>query len=173
MSNEVGHKRVYLDTSYLYELVMKRHTQKSDDVARVVEKSIYNAQNYHYQIVIPQIAVGEVFATLPEDIVGQQELVSVLNVLWTTLEDLLGKDFNGLLPMTGEGIEILKCIKEYEDRLDPTDTIIIAQAASDPSSETLLTLDKAIINSTGLRKFVQELVKKGKRKTSLTFREHL
>ncbi len=167
-----SHKRVYLDTSYLYEIVKKRFTQKSDDVSRVVEQSIYNARG-KYQIVIPQIAVGEVFAKLPKLIENQREPINALSKLWMSIEELLGEDFNGLLPITYEGLAILKDIKDYDYRIEPTDIVIIAQAASDPQSEYLLTLDRYILSSKWLRNFVDELSEKRKREISLKFQQSL
>jgi len=170
---ENSRKRVYLDTSYLYQIVMKRFTKKSDDFSRQVEQSIYNAERQNYQIVIPQIAVGEIFAKLPKHIKGQQDLINMLNSLWTSLEKLLNKEFSGLLPIMYKGIDIVQRIKEYENRLEPTDIVIIAQAASDPCSDALLTLDKKITESKGLREFINELMNDGERTAPLRFLECL
>jgi len=93
----------------------------------------------------------------------------MLNSLWTSLEKLLNKEFSGLLPIKYKGIDILQRIKEYENRLEPTDIVIIAQAASDPCSDALLTLDRKITESKGLRKFIKELMNDGERTAPLRF----
>ena len=174
MGNDESRKeRVYLDTSYLYKLIEKRVTQKGDEVSQDVQDSIAQAKKY-YQIVIPQIVVGEFFAKFSKLIENQQNPIDSLNKFLGTLEEILGSNFNGLLPITRDAIIVLKDIMEYyDDRIDPTDMVIIAQAATDQFSKILLTLDTKILLSKGLRDFVEELQKNGKRTTPLEFKDTL
>ncbi len=174
MGNDESRKeRVYLDTSYLLELIKKRVTQKGGDAIPDVQRSITRAKK-NYQIVIPQIVVGEFFAKLPERIEYQQNQLDFLNKFLDTLHEILGSNFDGLLPITRDAIIVLKDMMEYyDDRIEPTDMVIIAQAATDQFSKILLTLDSKILFSKGLRDFVEELQKNGKRTTPLEFRNAL
>ncbi len=162
MGNDESRKeRVYLDTSYLLELIKKRVTQKGGDAIPDVQRSITRAKK-NYQIVIPQIVVGEFFAKLPGRIDYQQNQLDFLNKFLDTLHEILGSNFDGLLPITYHALIVLKDIMNYDNRIDPTDMVIIAQAATDQFSKILLTLDSKILSSKGLRDFVEELQKKWK-----------
>jgi hypothetical protein len=150
-------KRVYLDTSYLIPIIKKRVTDKSDEKSK---RSMYRARD-KYKIIIPQIVVGELFAKLPElmknltDEAHEHKVAKVVSTLIGVLEDYTDEEFIGLMPINREAIDISLKIIEYENRIDPTDSLLVAQAAADPHSEYLLTFDKKILESKGIRTFIK------------------
>jgi hypothetical protein len=171
-------KRVYLDTSYLIPIINKRVTGKSDVESSIAERSVYRAQK-RYQIIIPQIVVGELFAKLPElmknltDEAHHLKVAKVVSSLIGVLEDYTGEEFIGLIPINREAIDISLKIVEYENRItDPTDSLLVAQAAADPHSKYLLTFDDKIL-SEGIRDFIKKLMDDGVRSNKLEITDEL
>jgi hypothetical protein len=172
-------KRVYLDTSYLIPIIKKRVTDKSDEKSSIVERSMYRARD-KYKIIIPQIVVGELFAKLPElmknltDEAHQLEVAKLVSSLIGVLEDYTGEEFIGLIPINRGAIDISLRIVEYESRItDPTDSLLVAQAVADPHSEYLLTFDRDILQSNGIRTFIKNLVDDGVRSYELKITDEL
>jgi hypothetical protein len=165
-------KRVYLDTSYLIPIIKKRVTDKSDEKSSIVERSMYRARD-KYKIIIPQIVVGELFAKLPElmknltDEAHEHKVAKLVSSLIGVFEDYTGEEFIGLMPINREAIDISLKIVEYENRIDPTDSLLVAQAAADPHSEYLPTFDKKILESKGIRTFIKKLMDDGVRGNKL------
>ena len=171
-------KRVYLDTSYLIPIIKKRVTDKSDEKSSIVERSMYRARE-KYKIIIPQIVVGELFAKLPElmknltDEAHEHKVAKLVSSLIGVFEDYTGEEFIGLMPINREAIDISLKIVEYEDRIDFTDVLLVAQAAVDPQSEYLLTFDGGILKSTGISTFINKLVDDGVRSYELKITDEL
>jgi hypothetical protein len=171
-------KRIYLDTSYLIPIIKKRVTDKSNDESSIVERSMYRAKD-NYKIIIPQIVVGELFAKIPElmknltDEAHQLKVAKVVSSLIGVFEDYTGEEFIGLIPINREAIDMSLKIIEYEDRIDFTDILLVAQAAVDPQSEYLLTFEGKILESTGIRTFINKLVDDGVRSLELKIQDEL
>jgi len=171
-------RRIYLDTSYLIPIIKKRVTDKSDDESSVAERSMYRARD-NYKIIIPQIVVGELFAKLPElmknltDEAHEHNVAKLVSSLIGVFEDYTGEEFIGLMPINREAIDISLKIVEYEDRIDFTDVLLVAQAAVDPQSEYLLTFDGGILKSTGISTFINKLVDDGVRSYELKITDEL
>jgi predicted nucleic acid-binding protein len=90
------------------------------------------------------------------------------------LEDYTGEEFIGLIPINREAIDISLRIVEYESRItDPTDSLLVAQAVADPHSEYLLTFDRDILQSNGIRTFIKNLVDDGVRGYELKITDEL
>jgi hypothetical protein len=81
------------------------------------------------------------------------KVAKLVSSLIGVFEDYTGEEFIGLMPINREAIDISLKIVEYENRIDPTDSLLVAQAAADPHSEYLLTFDDKILQSEGIRDF--------------------
>jgi hypothetical protein len=88
------------------------------------------------------------------------------------LEDYTGEEFIGLMPINREAIDISLKIVKYENRIDPTDSLLVAQAAADPYSKYLLTFDDKIL-SEGIRDFIKKLMDDGVRSNKLEITDEL
>ncbi len=159
-------------------IIKKRVTDKSDEKSSIVERSMYRARD-KYKIIIPQIVVGELFAKLPElmknltDEAHEHKVAKLVSSLIGVFEDYTGEEFIGLMPINREAIDISLKIVEYEDRIDFTDVLLVAQAAVDPQSEYLLTFDGGILKSTGISTFINKLVDDGVRSYELKITDEL
>jgi len=162
----------------LIPIIKKRVTGESDEKSSIVERSMYRARD-KYKIIIPQIVVGELFAKLPElmknltDEAHQLKVAKLVSSLIGVFEDYTGEEFIGLMPINREAIDISLKIVEYEDRIDFTDVLLVAQAAVDPQSEYLLTFDGGILKSTGISTFINKLVDDGVRSYELKITDEL
>jgi hypothetical protein len=138
---------------------------------------MYRARD-KYKIIIPQIVVGELFAKIPElmknltDEAHQLKVAKVVSSMIGVLEDYTGEEFIGLMPINREAIDISLKIVEYENRIDPTDSLLVAQAAADPHSKYLLTFDDKIL-SEGIRDFIKKLMDDGVRSNKLEITDEL
>jgi hypothetical protein len=175
---KTSQKGVYLDTSYLIPIINKRVTGKSDEESSIAERSAYRARD-KYKIIIPRIVVGELFAKLPEliknltDEAHEHKVAKLVSSLIGVFEDYTDGEFIGLIPINREAIDISLKIVEYENRIDPTDSLLVAQAAADPHSEYLLTFDKKILESKGIRTFIKKLMDDGVRGNKLKITDEL
>ena len=161
-------QRVYLDTSCLFSI--------DGDVEQTVQKLLYRLERSNIDIIIPQTVLGEIMAVTLRDtqhMQRDQKIQKIVEILIKTL-DKYNIDAKHCLPPPQErtdknrsAIDIAFNLMKNDEYLDPTDTLILAQALADPESTHLYTTDSVLIESTEVEKINQELKMNGMRKTIL------
>jgi predicted nucleic acid-binding protein len=128
--------RVYLDSNILLSTIVGRASERRSS------QSIIERLSTHYDVVIPQIVIAEVFSKILID-----------NNIFLKLRDISNVILNIINPSTcipNASKEVYKLaleIIENDDRIDICDATIVAQAILDSEADILLTFDRKILRS--------------------------
>ena len=150
--------RVYLDTWLLRALVSDQGHERGD-AKHELSKLVSNS----FEVVVPQIALGEAFATIMRDY--SDNLAEAHNKLIKLHDDLkLVIDSRTCLPSpTILSLQYAQEMKNEDSNLRETDLLIVSQALVDPESQRLLTADRDLLDSMVITNKEQELRDSGNR----------
>lgn len=137
--------RVYLDTWLLRALISKE--SKKEEVRREVTRLRSNS----FDVIVPQIVLGEAFGTIMRDYDNPNEVRSILNKLYDHLRRMMDTPGSCIPPVTVDIMEKAKELKKADSYLGDTDIIIVAQALLDRTSQRLLTADTKLTSSTVIK----------------------
>ena len=154
--------KVYLDTWVVRGLVAKKRAEQNE-VERMVRRLRYNV----FEVVIPQIALGEAFAVIVRDYDETREADRALCKIRKELSFLPLSAKKGMPPLTLEIVQKAQELQEADTYLQDTDAIIAAQALLDPTSQRLLTHDKSLLRSSAIVNMEEKMRENGERSEEL------
>ncbi|MGI0027085.1 MAG: PIN domain-containing protein [Nitrosopumilaceae archaeon] len=152
--------RVYLDTWYLTSLVATKSSERAD------AKSLLSKMKYGYEIVVPQVALGEVFAVIVKKYTDPNEINNKLSKLCDDLFSVVNPK-TCLSPISNEVLNCAVELQKKDDQIKNTDLMIIAHALTDPRSSRLLTSDRKMLDSSAIPEMELRLRTEGKREIEL------
>lgn len=134
--------KIYLGTWFLRAFVSRKSSKRSD-----VMPDFKKLQSNSFEAVIPQIVLGEAFATIMRGYDEPNSAYTVLKKLYEMLHKII--DSGSCIPtITVDIIEKAKKLKKDDSRLKDTDAIITAHALLNSDSQKLLTaVDTTMLNS--------------------------
>ena len=160
----MGISRAYLDSNYLLAVVLER-PEKAD-----AERLLYTLSKGGFEVFVPQIVLGE---TVSKILTRGKDAPRLLDRLVRTLERY-GIDARSSLPPAPKGaFAIMEELRKMDERLDATDTMIMAQVMADPDSKFLFTKDKKMIYSKEVKEHEQKLRSRGVRNEKLQIIAHI
>ena len=113
---------MYIDTYYLLEMVLK------GDKKHDAEKILYKARKGSFELVVPQIVLGEAVSKILK---RGKDARRLMGRLVDTIEKY-GIDVNVCLaPVAKSAFEIMEEVRRRDPRLDGTDLAILAHALAD------------------------------------------
>ena len=154
----MGISRVYPDTYYLLEIVFKGH-KKHD-----AEKILYKASKGSFEIVVPQIVLGE---TVSKILKRGQDARRLMDRLVDTIEKYEIDAGACLVPVSKSAFEIMEEVRRRDQYLDGTDIAILAHALADPDANVFLTIDKDMADNPAIGKYERKLRSEGRRNVKL------
>ncbi len=131
-------KRVYLDSNILLSSIVGRASERSSS------GNIIKRLQAHYDVVIPQIVIAEVFSKILTD--NNDSLLKLQNIRKTIL-NIINNPSTCIPNASKEVYELALEIIENDNRVDICDATIVAQAILDNEADILLTFDKKILRS--------------------------
>ena len=152
----MGISITYIDTSYIMGLA-------EDD--KEIINIFYGLKNPSFSIRVPQIVMGEAIAVIST----KSNAYNLQQRLATHMTEYIPP--NAIKPFKFEMLDIVYNLKKKDNRLDPTDALITAQALEDKNSKFLFTHDNTILKSSGIRELEEELRNGGTRNTRLKIKE--
>ena len=164
----MGVSRVYLDSYYLVELV--KEGGEASDVRSLLYKL---ASSNAFEVFVSQIALGEVFAVICRDCTPggprPQEMAA-------RLADVMERNHIGwerAVPPQGNAFGIMRKLREADETLDPTDTMIVSHALADRHSKFFFTNDGSLLGNREIIKLEKRLREDGMRETDLKLQDGL
>lgn len=151
--------RVYIDAASLMIPALK--TRKLSEFERLLSK----IKNRNMVPVIPQISIGECVIKMLNIVERRDRLTSFMDLFEKFIEFVESKA--ELQPLSYRHIEYVKDIAEVDNRIKGNDLFILAQALADTRSRYFITSDTAILYSDGVRRYIDRLMKEGKRELRL------
>ena len=153
---------IYLDTWLLRGLVSENAAEKAD-----ANHHMNKLRSNVFNISVPQIALGEVFAVIMRDF--RSDPIVAYTKLKKLFDDLMGiLDVDACLPPpTVKSLQYARELKEGDNNLRETDLLIVAQALADPDSQRLLTPDKDLLDSRIIKEKEKQLRFSGERNVLL------
>jgi predicted nucleic acid-binding protein len=158
--------RIYLDTWLLRGLVSNKPSESS--YCRSLVSKLKNG----YDVVVPQIVLGEVFAVIVRDNQDPNKVYLKLKELCNELYNIT-KPNECLPPPTEDIINCMQRLRAREANVRDTDLMVVAHALIDPESERLLTEDKNILNSSEIQTMESQLRAEEKRVKQLRIIDRL
>jgi predicted nucleic acid-binding protein len=152
--------RVYFDTWYLAGLVASKSTERSD------MKHMLSQMKHGFEVVIPHVALGEVFAIILKKNKKRADAEKRLIELCDDLNSVMNVE-SCMPPPSIEVFEYVEKIRNVDSEIKDMDLLITAHAMADPYSTRLLTGDKILLNSNALRTMESELRENNTRKVEL------
>ena len=159
----MGVSRVYFDSHYLLEVVFEgKHKDE-------VERLLYATSRDGFETLVPQTVLGEtVSKILARD--GHEGMPDRLD---RTLQKY-GIDARRCLPPAPKGaFAIMEELRRMDERLDATDTMILAQVLADPDSKFFFTLDEKMSDNYAVGKCEEGLRRSGHRNTKLKITDRI
>ena len=158
--------RVYFDTWLLAGLVAKKSSERSD------MKAMLSKMTHGYEVVVPQVALGEVFAIVMKK---NENKADVQKRLVDLCDDLykVANPKTGFPPPTTEIFQFARDLTAGDSQIKNMDALIASHALTDPKSTRLITADKNLLNSTAVRKIESDLRDDGKREVELRIADGL
>ncbi|MEA1994024.1 MAG: hypothetical protein U9N35_06505 [Euryarchaeota archaeon] len=164
-------QNIYIDTFYIEAYLIGNKIGQSDtqkeakDLFQKISKTITNP---NIKVVIPFIVLGELINNINREISGDVNKNKIFFKFWKLINRLIKADFS---PPRGNFIPIAKRVMEKDDKIEPADLHIVAQALEDPNSSFLLTTDSKIIESYGIKSLEKEMRDSNERKQKLQRKE--
>lgn len=135
-------------------------------------KAMLSKMTHGYEVVVPQVALGEVFAIVMKNNEARSDVEKRL----VDLCDDLYKVANPKTCFPPPTTEIFQCTRDLtmqDSAIKNMDALITAHALTDPKSTRLITGDKSLLDSTVVRKIESELRESGKREVELRITDGL
>lgn len=153
-------QHIYVDTFYFQSFLLAK--TELEISAKDEFNSVWSKSGKHngFKLVIPFVVIGEAINNLKKKNAYQREEV-LINL---GLAKIMTDDHIDFKPATHDVLDLAKRIREKDDRIDPTDLMIVAQSLCDPESLLLLTNDEKIITSSGITEVNTECCDQGWRK---------
>ena len=154
-----GTSRAYVDTHYLLSFVFE------ETAAEETRRLLYKLRGDSYRILVSQTVLGEVTAKIlqryesgdiPERFQRYGSLFSDYGIDHVCLP---GVDKDSGYHMSE--------LQKIDDRLDPTDTLIISQVLADPDSKFFFTHDKDILDNKCIMEYEYQMREAKQRNTLL------
>lgn len=162
----MGISRVYLDSYYLVELV-KEGGEASD-----VRSLLYRLANSNaFKVFVSQVALGEVFTVICRDC---ETSGSCPRDMAAKLADVMERNRIGwecAVPVEGDAFGIMRDLREADEMLDPTDTMIVSHALADRHSKFFFTNDGSLLGNREIIKLEKRLRDDGMRETDLKIQD--
>ncbi len=153
----MGTSRAYLDSYYLLAVVFGRHNKAA------AEHLLYTLSRGGFEVLVPQTVLGETVSK----ILARDGHEGMLDKLDRTLQKY-GIDARRSLPPAPKGaFAIMEDLRKRDERLDATDTMILAQMMADPYSKFLFTKDTKMLYSKVIKEHEQKLRSRGLRNEKL------
>jgi len=114
--------------------------------------SLFRRYNSHYLFLISHVAFGETIHILME-----KEMDLDLDHIHSRMEYYNIKVTN--MPNSNILIDIIRKIREYDDRLNYNDMLIVAAAIADPDSKGLITTDSDMIGNIAISEVASSMGK--------------
>jgi len=150
-------QHIYVDTFYLQSYLLA----KTDEEIYAKEQfnSAWSKAIRHDEIflVIPFIVIGEAINNLKRRNLYSRDEVNINH----SFANIMTNKHIDLKPAEFEVVDLVKRIRDNDDRLDSTDLMIVAQALCDPKSFLLLTNDPKLIDSSGINEVNRECSEEG------------
>ena len=160
----MGVSRVYFDSHYLLEVVFEG--EHKDEVERL----LYATSRDGFETLVPQTVLGE---TVSKILTRGKDAPRLLDRLVRTLEKH-GIDARRCLPPAPKGaFAIMEELRRMDERLDATDTMILAQVLADPDSKFSFTLDEKMSDNYAVGKCEEGLRRSGHRNTKLKITDRI
>ena len=153
--------KVFVDNHLLRGMLSTKSLERQDALHQ------FNQLNHNtYEVVISQIALGELVSVTMRDFNEPAELANKLGKLYEHISDVLDVSIC-LPPPNKKSIEIAIELKTGDNNLDMTDLLIVAQALADKDSQRFLTRDKKLLDSEIIKKKEEELRNNNERNQKL------
>ena len=136
----MGITTIYLDTWFLR--VMASNTQSDKREARAY---LTKFKSNSFNVIVPQLAIGEAFSTILRDCGDPNEAYNSLKKLLDMLNVITKPDC--LKPMKITIAKKAVELKTVDSQLGDTDTILVAHALIDPDSQMFFTFDSKLLKS--------------------------
>lgn len=159
----LGITRVYLDTYFLNALISKKQSEKTE--ARDEFKRLQSNPG-SFDVVIPQIVLGEAFSTILRDYGNDGDILDMLNELCKYLKETVDVE-TCLQSLTVKTLEKARMLMDNDEFLKDTDAIIMAQVLLDPKSQRLLTHDSVLMKSRTIKDEEKRMRASGQRELEL------
>ncbi|MEM3594690.1 MAG: hypothetical protein QXS27_08155 [Candidatus Jordarchaeaceae archaeon] len=162
-------QNIYMDTCYLQAWIGKDEDAKKS-VEPTIQKIKNSLTNPQIHVKVPMIVVGELINNLIKNRIGKfSEIIRDPNLLLEVLVPI--RDLNAdLVPPSRESFNLVAKLLHADERLEPTDSLILAQVICDPDSSHFLTTDGLILQSAKIKELMKspEIENKRKRKLRIT-----
>lgn len=162
----MGISRVYLDSYYLVELV-KEGGEASD-----VRSLLYRlADSNAFNVFVSQVALGEVFTVICRDC---EPGGPCPRDMAAKLVDVMERNRIGwecAVPVGGDAFGIMRDLRDADEMLDPTDTMIVSHALADRHSKFFFTNDGSLLGNREIIKLEKRLREDGMRETDLKIQD--
>ena len=160
----MGISRVYIDTYYLLEIVLKGDNKHDAD------SILYKASKGSFEIVVPQIVLGEAVSKILK---RGKDARHLMDRLVGTIEKY-GIDVDRcLVPVAKSAFEIMEEMRRRDQRLDGTDIAILAHALADPDAKFFLTIDTDMTANPAIERYEMELRNDGRRNVKLNITDRI
>ena len=160
----MGISRVHLDTYYLLEIVFK------GDKKQDAEKILYKASKGSFEIVVPQIVLGEAVSKILK---RGKDARRLMDRLIDTIEKYEINVGACLVPVSKNAFGIMEEVRRRDQRLDGTDIAILAHALADPDAKFFLTIDVDMIDNLAIDGYETELRNDGRRNVKLNVTDRI
>ena len=162
MENGEADQSIHIDSSILIGAIDRRNTDVYKECKKTLERILRTKKMNPKVIVrISSIAFGEVLKFILERDIKERE-----RLLTSFYEDIekLEAEYVETNPRVWEiALEIYK----RDDRIEPADALIVAQALSDECSAHLITRDSIVISSKKIKEIDEEMRSREERKRGL------
>ena len=159
----MGVSRTYIDSYYLLAVVFGRPNKAA------AERLLYALSRGGFEILVPQTVLGETVAK----ILARDGHEGMLDKLDRTLQKYGIDASRSLPPAPKETFAIMEELRKMDERLDATDTMILAQVIADPDSKLLFTKDRKMLYSKAVKDHEQKLRSSGVRNEKLQITGHI
>lgn len=151
-------KHVYLDTQYLHAYIFpkkkgynkKKHAEE-DKICFDQFSYLFNCKEKNLILKIPFVVLGEILNNISRKRLDNRQKQDIIHKYM----NLINSKKIDFVPGSRNCFEITNKLLNEENRLDPTDTLIIAQAISDIDSTHVLFNDAKILNSGAIAKVIE------------------
>lgn len=134
-----------------------------------VERLLYATSRGGFEVFVPQTVLGETVSK----ILARDGHEGMLDRLDCTLQKY-GIDARRCLPPAPKGaFAIMEELRRMDERLDATDTMILAQVLADPDSKFFFTLDEKMSDNYAVGKCEEGLRRSGHRNTKLKITDRI
>ena len=156
----MGVSCAYFDSYYLLEVVFEGEYKED------AERLLYATGRGGFGVFVPQTVLGETVSK----ILARDGHEGMLDRLDRTLQKYGIDARRSLPPAPKRAFAIMEELRKRDERLDATDTMILAQVLADPDSKFFFALDEKISDNRAIEGYEKELRRDGLRNEKITDR---